>query len=281
VDRRHGRARGVDHRLLQARPQGIHPDGDRKTATIINNSGARVLFGGTGDRDDLTYWSTLAGERDEPITTTDLHGRVASRTTRRVPVLAPAQLATLRPGRVVVFTSTIPPVVGRAEQAHRRFDVRAHHTPQAWSVRARIWLTRAVVPWLRRTAVPATGALGGLYGGIQLGARAARNVDWVPAWVLAVIGGIAGTVLGLACASLLVGGWRRRRPVAAWLATRCLATRRQLTAWWSTARRWRARRRVRVNYQPFPQHAPARTRGGADLAEPPVPHSPLFGDPDA
>ena len=63
-----------------------------------------MLFGGTGDRDDLQYWSTLAGERDEPITTTDLHGRVASRTTRRVPVLAPAQLANLPAGQVVVFT---------------------------------------------------------------------------------------------------------------------------------------------------------------------------------
>ena len=79
-----------------------------------------------------------------------------------------------------------------------------------------------------------------------------------------------------------VTGWRRwRRPVAAWLATRCLAARRRLTAWWTTARRWRAGRRARVDYQPFPQHAPALTRGGADLAEPPAPHSPLFGDPDA
>ena len=94
---------------FQSRSQLIDHYGDAKAATIINNSGAKVLFGGTGDRDDLHYWSTLAGERDEPITTTDLHGRVASRTTRRVPVLAPAQLATLRPGRVVVFTSTIAP----------------------------------------------------------------------------------------------------------------------------------------------------------------------------
>jgi type IV secretory pathway TraG/TraD family ATPase VirD4 len=267
---------------FQSRAQVVDRYGDAKTATIINNSGARVLFGGTGDRDDLTYWSTLAGERDEPITTTDLHGRVASRTTRRVPVLAPAQLATLRPGRVVVFTSTIPPVVGRAEQAFRRFDVRAHHTPQAWSVRARIWLTRTAVPWLRRAAVPAAGALGGLYGGMQLGARAARNVDWAPAWVLVVVGGLAGAMFGLSCLRVLVAGWRCwRQPVAAWLAIRCSAAGRRLIAWWSTARRWRARRRVRVDYQPFPRHAPVRTHGGADHAEPPVPHTPLFGDPDA
>ena len=102
---------------FQSRSQLVDNYGDAMAATIINNSGAKVLFGGTGDRDDLTYWSTLAGERDEPITTTDLHGRVASRTTRRVPVLAPAQIATLPPGRVVVFTSTMPPVIGRAQKA--------------------------------------------------------------------------------------------------------------------------------------------------------------------
>ena len=39
---------------------------------------------------------------------------------RRVPVLAPAQLANLPAGRVVVFRRDMPPVIGRAEQAWRR-----------------------------------------------------------------------------------------------------------------------------------------------------------------
>jgi hypothetical protein len=111
---------------------------------ILNNSGARVLFGGTADRDDLTYWSTLAGERDEPITTADMHGRVASRSVRRVAVLAPAQLANLPAGRVVVFTRDMPPVVGRAEQAWRRRDVHAFHHPAALTVRARAWRARQI-----------------------------------------------------------------------------------------------------------------------------------------
>ena len=72
---------------FQSRAQLLARYGEHNAATILNNTGAVVLFGGTRDRDDLQFWSTLAGERDEPITTTDLHGRVASRTVRRVPVL--------------------------------------------------------------------------------------------------------------------------------------------------------------------------------------------------
>ncbi|MDN5855358.1 MAG: TraM recognition domain-containing protein, partial [Actinomycetia bacterium] len=121
---------------FQSRAQVIDRYGLAKSATILNNAGARLLFGGTGDRDDLTYWSTLAGDRDEPVTTTDMHGRVASRTTRRVPVLAPAQLANLPRGRVVVFRRDVPPVIGTAEQAWRRLDVRSVHQPDAWTVRS-------------------------------------------------------------------------------------------------------------------------------------------------
>ena len=125
--------------LFQSRAQLVDRYGQAKAAVILNNSGARLLFGGTADRDDLTYWSTLAGERDEPITTTDMHGRVASRSVRRVPVLAPSQLANLPARRVVVFTRDMPPVVGRAEQAWRRPDVHALHHPGALTVRARTW----------------------------------------------------------------------------------------------------------------------------------------------
>ena len=121
---------------FQSRAQLIDRYGDAKAATILNNAGARLLFGRTGDRDDLTYWSTLAGDRDEPVTTTDMNGRVASRTTRRVPVLSPALLANLPRGRMVVFRGDLPPVVGTAEQAWRRLDVRQVHQPNAWTVRA-------------------------------------------------------------------------------------------------------------------------------------------------
>lgn len=159
---------------FQSRAQLVDRYGEAKAAVILNNSGALVLFGGTTDRDDLNYWSTLAGERDEPITTTDMHGRVASRTTRRVPVLAPSQLSSLPKERVVVFRGDMAPVIGWAEQAWRRRDVHAFHHPDAVTVRVRAWLvarrdwavwwlagrTRPVRAWLahRAAAVRAWGA---------------------------------------------------------------------------------------------------------------------------
>lgn len=111
---------------FQSRAQLLARYGPHKTATILNNTGAVVLFGGTRDRDDLQFWSTLAGERDERITTTDLHGRVASRTVRKVPVLEPAQIANLPRGKVVVIRRGMAPVIGRARMAWQRRDVRAN-----------------------------------------------------------------------------------------------------------------------------------------------------------
>ena len=109
---------------FQSRAQLLARYGEHAAATILNNTGAVMLFGGTRDRDDLQFWSTLAGERDEPITTTDLHGRVASRTVRKVAVLPPAAIANLPAGKVVVIRRGIAPVIGRATMAWRRRDVR-------------------------------------------------------------------------------------------------------------------------------------------------------------
>ena len=111
---------------FQSRAQLLSRWGEHKAATILNNTAAVMIFGGTRDKSDLEFWSTLAGERDERITTTDLHGRVASRTVRKVPVLAPAQIANLPAGKVVVIRRGIAPVIGRARMAWRRRDVRGH-----------------------------------------------------------------------------------------------------------------------------------------------------------
>lgn len=161
---------------FQSRAQLVDRYGEAKAAVILNNSGARLLFGGTADRDDLTYWSTLAGDREESVLTTDLHGRVASRSTRRVPVLSPAQLANLPARRVVVFRRDMPPAIGRAEQAWRRRDVHDYHHPGALTVRARACLARGRVAsgrWIALRVRPAVGW-------VRAGARA------VGGWITAI-----------------------------------------------------------------------------------------------
>ncbi|HEY9413655.1 MAG TPA: TraM recognition domain-containing protein [Pseudonocardia sp.] len=40
---------------FQSRSQLIDRYGAARAATTINNAGAKVVFGGTGDRDDLRY----------------------------------------------------------------------------------------------------------------------------------------------------------------------------------------------------------------------------------
>ena len=189
---------------FQSRAQLLDRYGDAKTATILNNTGARVLFGGTGDRDDLTFWSTLAGERDEPITTTDLHGRVASRTTRRVPVLAPAQLANLPPGRVVVF----PPRSRRSSGGPSRRSAAstcAPTTPRRRGASAPASGSRARPSpgcAARPSLPPARSA--GLYGGrpARRSGRARHRLGARHGSVALAAGSI-GAIVGLGCVRLL------------------------------------------------------------------------------
>lgn len=141
---------------FQSRAQLLARYGEHKTATILNNTGSVLLFGGTRDQADLQFWSTLAGERDERITTTDMRGRVASKTVRKVPVLAPAQIANLPAGKVVVYRRGIAPVIGRARMAWTRSDVRAQRGLPAtigwrgrWR-RTRAWVDVGLPALLRR-----------------------------------------------------------------------------------------------------------------------------------
>src|SRR4029077_3045605 len=53
---------------FQSRAQLLARWGEHDAATILNNTGSVLVFGGTRDRDDLQFWSTLTGERDERIT---------------------------------------------------------------------------------------------------------------------------------------------------------------------------------------------------------------------
>lgn len=110
--------------VVQSRAQLLARYGEHGAATILNNAGAVMVFGGTRDREDLQFWSTLTGERDEPADTLDPRGRTVARTTRKTAVLNPAQIANLPTGKVLVIRRGMPPVVGWALMAWRRRDVR-------------------------------------------------------------------------------------------------------------------------------------------------------------
>ncbi len=109
---------------FQSRAQLIARWGATGARVILGNAGAVVLFCQGNDTEDLAHWSTLTGDRDEPVTTTDSGGRVTSRSTRKVPVITAAQLANLPKGRVVVLHSGMAPVLGWARMAWKRRDVK-------------------------------------------------------------------------------------------------------------------------------------------------------------
>jgi hypothetical protein len=138
---------------FQSRAQLITRWGQHGAATTITNAGSVLLFGGTRDRDDLLYWSTLFGDRDEVVDSTDSAGRVTGRSSRPVSVFTPAQLSNLPRRTVVVCRKYMPPVIGRATMAWERRDVRA----QATLTRA---AGRAVVTAAPRPAPGASGAFG-------------------------------------------------------------------------------------------------------------------------
>ncbi|MBW0113637.1 TraM recognition domain-containing protein, partial [Pseudonocardia sp. KRD-182] len=171
---------------FQSRAQLLARWGEHATATILNNTAAVMVFGGTRDRDDLNFWSTLAGERDEPALITDMHGRLASRSTRRVPVLPPAQLANLPAGRVLLVRRGIAPVIGRVVMAWHRRDVREQvfHRDHPVAV-ARIGGARArmrrpvrvVASAVGRGTAAISGAVGRWPRGV--GARVAAGWRWL------------------------------------------------------------------------------------------------------
>ncbi len=109
---------------FQSRAQLIARWGTTGAATILNNAGSIMVFGRTRDRDDLAYWSGLAGERDEPLVTRDGHGAVTSRTVRKTEVISPARFASLPVGKVVAFRRGMPPVIGVVQMAWNRRDVK-------------------------------------------------------------------------------------------------------------------------------------------------------------
>ncbi|GAA4886410.1 type IV secretory system conjugative DNA transfer family protein [Pseudonocardia benzenivorans] len=143
---------------FQSRAQLLARYGTHDAATILNNAGAVMVFGGTRDRDDLQFWSTLTGDRDEPADTVDPTGRTTARTSRKTAVLSPAQIANLPAGRVLVIRRGIAPVVGRAQMFWQRPEIRwerfATEHP-AWAQRC-----ERVLAWSRGPAAQVVGRIG-------------------------------------------------------------------------------------------------------------------------
>jgi type IV secretory pathway TraG/TraD family ATPase VirD4 len=118
---------------FQSRAQVMARYGETAAAVIFNNAASIMVFGGTRDRDDLDYWSKLAGDRDEPVVTTK-DGREVSRSVRKVPVLAPAQIANLPAGRVIIYRRGSAVAIGTARMAWDRRDVKAQQKAHARDV---------------------------------------------------------------------------------------------------------------------------------------------------
>lgn len=141
---------------FQSRAQLLSRWSEGQAAEILNNAATLMLFGGTNDKDDLQFWSTRAGDRDEPVEVRDNNGALKTRTVRSAPVLAPAQLAMLPKGKVVIFRRGMPPVVATAPMGYRRRDVRRHQ--------GRLWsqLIAAAIAWVldRCSATPAAEPFG-------------------------------------------------------------------------------------------------------------------------
>jgi type IV secretion system protein VirD4 len=141
------------HIAVQSRAQLRQRWGDTGAAALLNNAATLIVFGGGRDTDDLTVYSTLAGERHEKTRVHDPHGRLVSTATQRVAVLPPAQIAQLGYCRVVIFRRGMAPAIGIVEMAWKRHDVRTverqdrraargEERRTVWTARRAVWAVR-------------------------------------------------------------------------------------------------------------------------------------------
>jgi len=95
---------------VQSPSQGVQLWGEQGWKTLRDSANVLVYAGGVKDRDFLTDLSDLIGTWERPTDSVShgQSGRSTSRSTRREPVLDPAQLAALPLGRAVVLVSGTP-----------------------------------------------------------------------------------------------------------------------------------------------------------------------------
>jgi type IV secretion system protein VirD4 len=126
------------HIAVQSRAQLKQRWGDDGAATILNNTGTLVVFGGIKDTDDLSALSTLAGERYEDVPTFGENGPMR----QRVPVLPASRIAGMTAGRVAIFRRNMPVCLGHVRPGWKHPAVRALARQRRWA-RVRGWLEAA------------------------------------------------------------------------------------------------------------------------------------------
>jgi len=117
LDNWSGDAGGSGIRLIivcQSRADLVKRWGKNGAATIMNNAGTVMLYGGTKDAEDLAAWVQLIGDRDEVVKTVDGNGKVLSKSPRKTPVVTAAQLREMEKFHVVVIGET-PVIFGKVD----------------------------------------------------------------------------------------------------------------------------------------------------------------------
>lgn len=125
----------VIHAACQGLGQLRQRWGDNGASMILNSAAAVLVFGGCKDAKDLDLFGQLAGERDEVTHTYDAEGHIASTTTRRVPVIAPAMLAGLPNHRALLIRRGMPVALAKTPVAWKRRDVRRDVAAEARAAR--------------------------------------------------------------------------------------------------------------------------------------------------
>lgn len=107
--------------VFQSHADVIDRYGQFGATRILNNSNVAMYIGGGKDAaGELKFWSALADDRDEVVTTRDGAGKVTSTSTRKAPVLSVGQLASLPKWKAVVYTGEMPVVIGRVVPVWKR-----------------------------------------------------------------------------------------------------------------------------------------------------------------
>ena len=111
------------HIAAQSRSQLFSKWGEYGGKTIWNNCGAIMIYGGVNDEDDLEALSKLTGERNEPVETINPDGSI-TRSTRKVPVLSPADIRNLPDWHALLLRRSLRVTIGRVVPVWDRRDVR-------------------------------------------------------------------------------------------------------------------------------------------------------------